>query len=163
MAKHLTEAHGAIASPHKNLSFHFKDELPDVAWKLLFEAHGETFLCLARYGKDYSPEVTGDGNFFSVSVRCLDPAARNKFHCIQHMPVPGPVKGLGLCLQYMPGNETIDALIESGSLFRIDEITAVGLSRKQYPSAPPLKTLQGRKLIVRFIIKKVAVETPIST
>jgi hypothetical protein len=92
------------------------------------------------------------GRHFSVTVRCLDPAATNKFSCTYSIIEPGT--DLGAVFTSRVGNESIDTLSESGNLFRIHEVTAVGISCKQWPNDPPLKTMQGRRLTVGFTLKR---------
>jgi hypothetical protein len=153
MAEHLKEAHRA--KPYNRMLQNrglvpFKTMHTNTEWSLLCEAHGETFLCMVRSGVDYLPEFVG--NFFSATVRCLNPAAINKFACTYSATEPGT--DLGIVFTSRVGNESIDALSESGNLFRIQEAMAVGISCKQYPNNPPLKTLKGSTLNVGFKLNR---------
>jgi hypothetical protein len=99
-----------------------------------------------RVGKDYLPAFADN---VSMTVRCLNPAACNKFCCTYSITEPGTT--LGLTRTSRVGNETISALSQSGNLLRIDEVTAVGLSRKQFPN--DLRSTTRRMLRLKFEIK----------
>jgi hypothetical protein len=152
MAKHLKESHGIpkIDIIHRYVPFLHRGD-GDSEWALLFEGHGETFLCSAKSGKDYLP-LKFSNDRFSVTVRCLNPAACNKFSCTYSITEPGTA--IGLTRTSRVDNESIDALIKSGNLFRIDEETAIDLSRKQYPNENRNSTMRGRRLNVKFEIKE---------
>jgi hypothetical protein len=162
MAKHILESHRGnyfvAKGPSWRNHFHHEADITICEWVRLHEAHGEVFLFIARSGKDFLPDDL-PGNYFSVLVRCLNPAASQKFSCTCSVNEQNATRGLttGLTRILSVGNETIGCLSRNGDLFRIDEPQAAGLSRKQNPDVVTAYgpfSMRGRGLRIAFRIMK---------